>query len=287
MHFGIIPAYSFAEVESGDYATGFGALVEELGFESLWPVEHMVMPAEYVSTYPYDPSGRMPIPDAAVPDPFVWLAWVAAVTRRIRLSTAVAILPQHNPVSLAKTVASLDALSGGRVMLGVGLGWLEEEALAVGSDFGSRGARANEYIEAMKALWTEPVASYAGRHVRFERVKCNPRPARAEGVPVHVGGHSEAAARRAGRLAEGFLPLGVDPAGLARLRKVMEEAAREAGRDPAVIEVSCIGPADADVAQAYADAGITRMIVAALESDLEGTRAVMGKFSETAIARFG
>jgi probable F420-dependent oxidoreductase len=276
-----MPAYKIAPVETAGYATGFGRLVEELGFESIWPVEHVVMPADYASRYPYDPSGRMPIPDAAIPDPLIWNTWVAAVTSRVVLGSAMVILPQRNPVVLAKALASLDVLSGGRTFLGVGLGWLREEADAVGTDFSVRGRRADEYIEAMRALWSDEVASFRGETVHFEAVKCNPLPTRS--IPIHIGGHTPAAARRAGRLGDGFLPLGGGPEDLAPLLKIVEESARDAGRDPSAIEISCVGTPDLDSAQAFADAGVQRMIVASLEPDLEGVKRVMGPFSQSAI----
>lgn len=285
MKFGIIPAYQLAPVETAAYATGFGRLAEELGFESLWPVEHVVIPARYQSRYPYSKSGRMPIPEAPIPDPLIWNTWVAAVTSRIALGTAMVILPQRNPLVLAKALASLDVLSGGRAILGVGLGWMREEAEAVGTSFGDRGRRADEYIEAMRALWTQEIASYQGETVNFKEVRCNPRPTRS--VPVHVGGHSPAAARRAGRLGDGFLPLGVGPDELARLRRILEESARDAGRDPSAIEISCIGAPDLEAAQAAVDAGVDRMIVASREPDLEGVKRAMGPFSESAIRALG
>ena len=287
MKFGIMPGYGIAQVQSGDYASGFGQLAEELGFESVWPVEHVVMAAEYSSTYPYDRSGRMPIEEAPVPDPLTWLTWVAASTRELRLGTAVLILPQRNPVVLAKTVASLDQLSGGRLMLGVGLGWMREEAEATGTEFRNRGRRTDEYIRAMRALWAEPIASFAGEHVRFERVKCNPRTLQPGGVPIHVGGHSPAAARRAGRLGDGFIPMGASLDEISSLRKLMEESAREAGRDPAAIEISCVGMADPEVARAYADAGVARMLVPSLEPDLDAVKRVMGPFAERVIPKLG
>jgi probable F420-dependent oxidoreductase len=283
--FGIIPAYQIAPVETAEYATGFGRLAEELGFESLWPVEHVVLPARYESRYPYSKSGRMPIPEAPIPDPLVWNTWVAAVTSRIALGTAMVILPQRNPVVLAKTLASLDVLSGGRAILGVGLGWMREEADAVGTSFDNRGRRADEYIEAMRALWTQEIASYQGETVGFKEVRCNPRPTRS--VPIHVGGHSPAAARRAGRLGDGFLPLGVGPEELARLRRILEESARDAGRDPSAIEISCVGSPDLETARAAADVGVDRVIVASREPDLEGSKRALGPFSESVIRALG
>jgi probable F420-dependent oxidoreductase len=276
--FGIIPGYQIAPVETPEFTTGFARLVEDLGFESVWPVEHVVMPAHYESPYPYSPNGRMPIPDAAIPDPLIWNTWVAAATERLLLGTAMIILPQRNPVVLAKIAASLDVLSGGRTILGVGLGWMKEEADAVGTDFGARGRRADEYIAALRALWEQPVASFHGETVDFSDVQCNPRPTRS--IPIHVGGHSPAAARRAGRLGDGFLPIAAGPDDLARLLAIVDESAREAGRDPAAIEVSCLGLPDEAVTRAYADAGVDRMIVASHDADLEGVKRSMGSFSE-------
>lgn len=278
MKFGIIPGYQIAPVETPEFTTGFARLVEDLGFESVWPVEHVVMPAHYESPYPYSPDGRMPIPDAAIPDPLIWNTWVAAVTERLLLGTAMIILPQRNPVVLAKIAASLDVLSGGRTILGVGLGWMKEEADAVGTDFGARGRRADEYIGALRALWEQPVASFHGETVDFSDVKCSPRPTRS--IPIHVGGHSPAAARRAGRLGDGFLPIAAGPGDLARLLAIVDESAREAGRDPAAIEVTCLGLPDEAIAKAYADAGVDRMIVASHDADLEGVKRSMGAFSD-------
>jgi probable F420-dependent oxidoreductase len=279
--FGIMPGYQFAPVETPEYAAGFAQLVESLGFESVWPVEHVVMPVSYTSRYPYSADGRMPIPDAAIPDPLIWNTFVAAVTQRLLLGTAMVILPQRNPVVLAKIAASLDVLSGGRTILGVGLGWMQEEAIAVGSDFSARGQRADEYIEAMRALWMQPVANFHGETVDFSNVQCNPRP--NQGIPIHIGGHSSAAARRAGRLGDGFMPIAAGPEDLARLRAIVEESAREAGRDPAAIEITCLGLPNEASAKAYADVGVDRMIVASEEPDLESVKRAIGPFGDDVI----
>jgi probable F420-dependent oxidoreductase len=285
--FGIIPGYYAAPVATADYATGLARLAEDLGFESLWPVEHVVMPEEYTSQYPYAADGRMPIPDSAIPDPIVWNTWAAASTTRLVFGTAMVILPQHNPVVFAKALASLDVLSGGRTILGAGVGWLREEAEAVGTDFSNRGKRTDEYIEAMKVLWRDRIASYSGEYVSFSEVKCNPQPARAAGIPIHIGGHSKAAARRAGRLGDGFLPLGGSIGQLGELWKIVEATAREAGRDPGAIELTYSGAASHDAALEIEQSGAQRMLIASIDADLESAKRTLGEFSETVIAKFG
>ncbi len=137
-----------------DRAVELARAAEAAGFESLWTTEHVVVPAGYQSSYPYSPSGRMPgEEDSPMPDPLIWLAYVAAATSTIKLGTGVLILPQRNPVVLAKELATLDHLSGGRMLLGVGAGWLEEEFAAIGVPFGDRGRRVDEYVAAMRGLW--------------------------------------------------------------------------------------------------------------------------------------
>ncbi len=232
---------------------------EEAGFDSLWTVEHTVVPADYRSAYPYSPDGKMAggRDDFAIPDPLVWLAYVAAATRRIRLATGILILPQHNPVITAKQVATLDHLSGGRVLLGIGVGWLEEEFAAIGADFATRGARADEYVEAMRALWSQERPSYQGRFVTFTDAYCRPRPPHGA-VPIIVGGHSRAAARRAGRLGDGFFPargLSEDLLALAR------DTARQHGRDPEALEVTASFPERFEDLDGLRRLGVTRVLV--------------------------
>lgn len=281
MKFGIILPYAVAPIETPEFASGFAKLAEEFGFESLWVVEHVVMAVHYDSRYPYDPSGRSPFtPETVQPDPLILLTHLAAATRSIRLATGVMILPQRNPLILAKELASLDRLSGGRVELGVGIGWVREEAEALGTRFEERGRRADEYIRIMRTLWEEPVASFSGEFFRFEHVVSQPKPVQAGGVPIVIGGHSAAAARRAGRLGDGFYPLGVSPERLAELRGIMSDAACEQGRDPAAIAVTCIGLPDRGSAEFYESVGVQRMVVAAKESTLDGTRRWMEKFEK-------
>src|SRR5262245_52651748 len=156
---------------TGPFATPAGAAAladaaEQAGFDTLWTVEHVVVPQGYASAYPYSSDGRMPAPeDADFPDPLVWLAWVAARTTTIRLATGIVILPQRNPAVLAKEAATLDVLSGGRFMLGVGIGWLEEEFRVLGAPWKDRVARTEEYVAAMRSLWQEELPTFAGETV--------------------------------------------------------------------------------------------------------------------------
>ncbi|HET7343078.1 MAG TPA: LLM class F420-dependent oxidoreductase [Methylomirabilota bacterium] len=279
----------------GRYADGPAAAelaqaAEEAGFESLWTVEHVVVPHAYQSRYPYSPTGRMGagLEDFPIPDPLIWLTYVAAVTRRIKLGTAILILPQRNPVVTAKALATLDHLAGGgRVLLGIGVGWLAEEFASLGVPFEDRGVRADEYVAAMRALWSQERASFAGRFVTFRDVFCRPRPA-AGRIPVIVGGDSPAAARRAGRIGDGYFPARGAPA---ELFDEMRRAAEAAGRDPASIELTVAAPADVGEIEALARRGITRVAVpvsaaAGLPAQVKTPDDVV-RYGKDVIARFG
>lgn len=265
MEFGIAFANVGPLVEP-EKAAEFAVAAEEAGFESIWTVEHVVVPAGYESTYPYDPSGKMPGGEQSpIPDPLVWLSYLAGITSRIKLATGVLILPQRNPVVLAKELATLDQLSGGRLLLGIGVGWLEEEFDAIGVPFRERGARTDENVAAMRALWTEDTATYEGEHVSFRDCYMLPKPAQPS-VPVHVGGHTEIAARRAGRLGDGFFPGKGSHEELARLFELVRTTATEHGRDPDAIEMTtggngAVGSGALDEVKALADIGTHRVIV--------------------------
>jgi probable F420-dependent oxidoreductase len=272
-------------------ASAIAEAAEQSGFDSLWTVEHVVVPREYASTYPYSPTGKMPGgSDFDIPDPLIWLTWVAARTTTLRLGTGVLILPQRNPVILAKEVATLDLLSGGRVLLGVGIGWLEEEFDILGASFPDRGPRTEEYIEAMRELWSQDLSTFAGETVSFTEAISRPRPV-DRSVPVHIGGHSPAAARRAGRVGDGFFPAKGDvPALVGEMRK----AAEQAGRDPDAIEVTASGAdtlgggeAALDVIGRMAELGVSRLIVPPLAYDPAAIGDALGRYGEDVIARAG
>ena len=291
MEFGVIPPVRTGATADPDWMKAFARHVESVGFESLVVVEHAVVISDYTSTYPYAPSGRMPLPDdCRIPDPLDLMAFLAAVTDRITLATGVLVVPNHQPVVLAKRIATVDVLAKGRVRMCLGVGWMEEELRATGADPRTRGRRMDETIEAMRVLWADSGAegaSYDGEFVSFAHAHSFPKPVRPGGVPLHIGGHSEAAARRAGRLGDGFQPLGLSPDDLALRIAQMREAAEEAGRDPDAIELSVSGylptVTEEEVAAAAA-AGIHRMLLStSMSQDLDGLAAEVDAFA----TRFG
>jgi probable F420-dependent oxidoreductase len=239
-------------------------LAEELGYRSWWVGEHVVLPSPRVRPSPMEPTDP-------ILDPLVHLAYVAAVTERLELGTGIVILPQRNPLVLAKQVASLDVLSGGRLLLGVGAGYLEPELTAIGVPLSERGARTDEYLAAMAALWTESTPSYHGRYVSFAGVDAHPRPVRPDGPRIVVGGHSPAAYRRAVARGHGWYGFGVTaddlPAHLDGLRRAAGELDRPGRLGPLEIIVTPTKPVDAATAARYADLGVDRLVLYPLPLD--------------------
>jgi probable F420-dependent oxidoreductase len=291
MRFGIIPPVRSGVTADPGWMTTFARHAESCGFESVVLVEHAVVISDYQSTYPYSSSGRMPLPDdCRIPDPLDLMAYLAAVTDRIGLATGVLVLPNHQAVVLAKRVATIDVLSGGRVRLCVGVGWMDEELRATGADPRSRGRRTDETVAAMRALWADsgPAgADFDGEFFSFHHAHSFPKPVRPGGVPIHIGGHSEAAARRAGRIGDGFQPLGLAPDDLTVRLRQMGEGAEEAGRDPAAIELSLSGylpTTTEEEIEAARSAGASRLVVSAsITDDLAQVVDEMSAFAE----RFG
>jgi probable F420-dependent oxidoreductase len=236
-------------------AARIAALAERLGYDSLWAGEHVVVPSPRVSPSPMEP-------DEPILDPFIALAHVAAHTERVRLGVGVVILPQRNPLVLAKQIASLDVLCGGRLMLGVGVGYLEPEMRAVGVPMEGRGSRADEYLAAMRSLWEDPAPAYRGRYVEFEGVDAHPRPLQSP-LPVVVGGHTRQAHRRAARSADGWYGFMMGLRAMREQSELMRSAIAEAGRErPLEVSITPSRPLDREVVGAYADLGVHRLIVA-------------------------
>ena len=237
MKFGL--AFASSVGIEGDLALDLCRRAEAVGFESVWGGEHVVLPTTIESPYPYTTDGKIPAePDTPIPDPLIWLAFVAAAAPSLRLGTCILIVPQRNPLVLAKEIATLDRLSGGRVELGLGVGWLREEFEALGVPWARRGARNDEYVAAMRALWAGPHAEFHGEFVDFAPVTCSPRPVQPR-IPILVGGDTPAALQRAVRIADGYFPGATDPVRLAALvERLRVRPPRSTDRDPAEIEVN-------------------------------------------------
>jgi probable F420-dependent oxidoreductase len=243
---------------------------EAAGFACLWAGEHVVMVDRPASRYPYNKDGTIPVPaDADWLDPFIALSFAAAATRRIALATGVLLLPEHQPLVVAKQAASLDVLSGGRLRLGVGVGWSREEFAALGVPFARRGARTAEYVAALRALWSsEDPVRFDGEFATFDGVRVNPKPVR-RAIPIVVGGTSDAALRRAAAWGDGWY--GFALSGIDEVRDRVSQLralTREAGRDPDALQIAvALAPeAEADPAE-LAAAGVTQHVLVAAPPD--------------------
>ena len=264
----------------------FAQAAEKAGVDSLWTVEHVIYPSNYDSEYPYDTSGKMMMaPDTDLTDPLIWLTWLAANTSSIRLGTGILILPERNPLVLAKELGTLDSLSGGRVELGIGVGWLKEEFDALGIPWERRGARTDEYVAVMQKLWSGNEVSFDGEFVSFENISSNTKPVHGS-VPITIGGHSDAAARRAGRIGNGFFPGNGD---LQHMLNLMNESAEQNGRDPKEIEVNwgdneIMGSDPIAAAEKLKSQGVTRIIVPSVMF-LNNTEEQLAEFGERVVSK--
>lgn len=288
MKWGIV--FASTSFPEPDRAIAMAQAAEAAGFESLWCPEHVVVAVgDGVTPYGGSVDGKMDRlwRRGGIPDPIVWLAFVASATSTIKLGTNVVILPEHQPVVFAKAAATLDSLAKGRVLLGIGVGELPEEYAAVGMEFTNRGRRMDESIEAMRALWHDDVATYEGQHVRFERVRCDPRPANGT-IPLHIGGASSAAVRRAARYGDGYFPWvgpGLDLwATLTEVIGSVRAAVSELGRDPASIEITVGGVRTVADAERFAELGVDRLVVAVRAKETEAMRDELAAFGADVIA---
>lgn len=216
-------------------------MAEAKGVHGIWVPEHVLFFPDYASTYPYSSSGRMPGDPEGLLDPFTALTFIAAHTQRVRLGTGICLVPQRQPVYTAKMVADLDYLSGGRVDFGVGIGWLKEEFQNLGMDFQGRGSRTEEYLLAMKALWSEGISEFKGQTVNLEPCHFNPKPVQRPHPPIIFGGESDAAMRRVARLGDGWYGYDLTPEDLGRRLNSLDAALTSTGRDRSQIQV-VVGP---------------------------------------------
>lgn len=235
---------------------------EELGFESIWCAEHPILPVHTTSQYQGSPDGIIPENYAHYVDPFVSLASASSVTSRIKLGTGIVLVPERNPLLLAKEVATLDVFSRGRFIFGIGAGWIREETEIMGGDFNHRWTQVRESTLAMKELWTNEEAEFHGRYYDFPRLKSYPKPAQKPHPPIVLGGNARNVFKRIVGWANGWLPNVVTPAEVEEGRSILDRLAREAGRDPESLHISVYGkPADLGLIRAFHDAGAHRVVV--------------------------
>jgi probable F420-dependent oxidoreductase len=273
--FGLYGLLRGSGIEPGTLARR-ARLAEEAGFESLWVGDHIALPA--------DQSGEQPRLEVIVA-----VSYLAAVTSRIRLGFGVIVLPQRQPVLLAKQLSSIDTLARGRLTVGIGVGYVEPELSAMGVSLADRGARTDEYLAAMRCLWTEPAPSFNGRFVHFDGVFQRPQPVQRPHPPVVVGGHSTAAFRRAVTTAQGWYGVYVDvdqtAALLAGLRKVAAERDRPAELGELEITITPPGPIDLRTAQRYADLGVHRLVLTPASEGGPGIEELIDSAGATLIGR--
>jgi probable F420-dependent oxidoreductase len=237
---------------------------EATGFATLWAGEHVVMVDQPSSRYPYAPDGRLPIAtDADWLDPLIGLSFAAAATVHITVATGILLLPEHNPVLVAKQAATLDTLSHGRLTLGVGIGWSADEFAALGIPFAHRASRTIEYLAAMRALWRDDRASFDGEFVRFREVRSYPKPVRGRRIPIVLGGNSPAALARAATHADGWYGFGL--AGTAAVREhvtILREHCHRRGRDPKNLQIAvAIDDCQPDDLPELAELGVTELVL--------------------------
>ena len=260
---------------------------EECGFESLWIPEHIILPVTYKSPYPYSSSGRMGAPpESPLHDPMLALAYVAGITSKIRLATGVFVLPIRNAFTTAKAVASLDVLSGGRFIFGIGIGWLEEEFTAVGMNFKDRAMRTREYLALMKELWTSDSPNYHGKSVAVEGFKFMPKPAQKPHPPIVFGGNTEPSLKRAAKLGDGWYGIAESTDQIGATIKRLRELEREVGRTvPLELTVSRLREQlKPEQIEQFAEMGVSRIIVGPGASTREHI-ASMEKFGAEVISQ--
>ena len=271
-----------------DYSPDVAAVArraEELGFESLWVPEHVMLPVGSSTKWPGSTGGAIPKVYADIADPFVALARASGVTERLMLGTAICLVPERNPLLLAKEVASLDMFSGGRFLFGIGAGWLREELELLGGNFDRRWGQTREAVLAMKELWTRTESEFHGEFYDFPPVYSFPRPAQRPHPPVLLGGMAERVFKRVAEWGDGWIPNRVTPAEVREGRARLDALARAAGRDPSSIGITVSGqPPDAGLIDEYGEAGADRVIVRLADVDGEQSLDEVDRIAEAVLA---
>ena len=269
VRFGLMGPFIPGLITTGPFLRDYVATLESCGVDSIWTVEHVVVAANYDPKYPYSQSGRMGGEPGTVvmPDPLELLSYMAAASETVHLCTSVVVAPLHSPTVLAKRVATLAALSGGRVELGVGIGWQREEYEACGAEFSQRGARLEESISVMRTLWKTRPAQFSGEFTKFGPLYCDPQPP-GGAVPIILGGHSDPAVERAGRIGDGWFPFTIAPEEFEGQMAKLRSASHAAGRQNDAVCVTAWPQSfnkeatfSYEIHRRYVEAGASRIVV--------------------------
>ena len=265
----------------------FAEKVEEYGYESLWVPEHSIIPVETVTPWPGSSDGKIPKQYADIVDPFVALSRASVSTKTLKLGTGICLVPERNPLLLAKEVATLDHYSGGRFIFGIGAGWLREETEIMGGNFRRRWAQTRESIEAMKQLWTKVESEYHGEFYDFPKVYSFPSPVQRPHPPIYLGGHAKNVFNRIVAWGDGWIPNRITPQNLEKGRNKLMELADESGRNSTSINVTVYGQEpDVDLLKEFESIGADRVVIAMDTLDEKGVLKKLEEISQKIFSRF-
>jgi probable F420-dependent oxidoreductase len=276
---------SVSPIATPEFLTAYGEAAEEAGFDSIWMGEHVVFFDDYASSYPYSADGRITLPPGnGMLEMFTTLSFLASATSKVRLGTGVCLVPQRNPVYTAKSVATLDWLSGGRLDFGVGIGWLREEFEVLNEPFEERAPRTREYMDVMRTLWRDDVSSYKGKYYDLPSCRMDPKPVQAGGPPVYFGGETDPALRRVAEIGDGWHGFNHTPDSAAASVECLEGFLKDAGRKLSEIDITVatyLQPADPADLPAFRDAGVDQIVLTGFAADPAGARDTIGALGDS------
>ena len=250
-----------ATASMGDFGV-IATKIEDLGFDSVWLPEHPVMPVNHKSVYGGTPDGSIPKQMYLGVNPLIALSRASSVTTNLGIGTAVNLITEHNPLDLAKLIATLDFYSGGRFLFGIGTGWFREEAQIMGADFDHRWTQAREYVLAMKEIWTKEEAEFHGKYIDFPPIICNPKPAQNPHPPVLLGGNAKNVLKRVVKWGDGWLPIRLSPEDIVKAQQELLKLCDTEDRDPSTIQITMHSlPPDKELISRFEEIGVDRVLV--------------------------
>ena len=250
-----------ATTSMGDFGV-IASKIEDLGFDSVWLPEHPVMPVNHKSVYGGTPDGSIPKQMYLGVNPLIALSRASSVTTNLGIGTAVNLITEHNPLDLAKLIATLDFYSGGRFLFGIGTGWFREEAEIMGADFDHRWTQAREYVLAMKEIWTKEEAEFHGKYIDFPPIICNPKPAQNPHPPVLLGGNAKNVLKRVAKWGDGWLPIRLSPEDIVKAQQELLKLCDTEDRDPSTIQITMHSlPPDKELISRFEEIGVDRVLV--------------------------